>query len=36
MLDETFGKQELQVNKEIEKPELIQNQKGDEGFEIDF
>jgi hypothetical protein len=36
MLDETFGKQELQVNKEINKPEPIQNQKGDEGFEIDF
>lgn len=36
MLDETFGKQELQVNKEIKKPEPIQNQESNEGFEIDF
>jgi hypothetical protein len=51
MLDETFGKQELQVDKKIKKPKPnghltglgkpqtpcpLQNQKGDEGFEIDF
>jgi hypothetical protein len=36
MLDKTFGNQELQIDKEIKKPELVQNQESNEGFEIGF